>query len=146
MNPPPEIRLIQSALEWEAALRVRVRVFVEEQGGPLSDEPDAWDNRARHWVVLDGGRVVGTARVYHPEPHLAKIGRVALLPETRGRGWGERLMRALLDWSDEHGFREAVLDAQAYAVPFYERLGFVAEGEEFLDAGIPHRRMRRKAG
>ena len=138
----PEIRPIRGPEEFAEALQVRVLVFVAEQGGPLTDEPDARDDAARHWVVLEGGRIVGTARVYEPEPGVAKIGRVALLPEVRGRGWGALLMETLL--AECRG--EVILDAQVHVIPFYQRLGFAAEGDEFLDAGILHRRMRLCAG
>jgi predicted GNAT family N-acyltransferase len=86
--------------------------------------------------------VVGTARLYHPEPGVGKIGRVALLPEFRGRGWGERLVRELVAHARACGCREAVLDAQTQACSFYARFGFRPEGEEWVEAGIPHRRMR----
>lgn len=138
----PEIRPIRDEREWEEVLAVRIRVFVEEQHGPADEEPDRWDAHALHWIVRHAGRTLGTARVYQPEPGVTKIGRVALLPEGRGRGWGEALMRALLAWCAREGRETVILDAQEYAVPFYERLGFRAEGEPFMDAGIPHRRMR----
>ena len=53
----------------------------------------------------------------------AKIGRVAVLQEARGRGLGLLLMRAVLEGARRQGFAEAVLDSQTYAIPFYERLG-----------------------
>jgi predicted GNAT family N-acyltransferase len=138
----PEIRLARSAEEFEPALRVRVQVFVHEQGGPPEDEPDEWDDRARQYLVLDGGEVVGTARLYEPHPGTAKLGRIALVPSYRGRGWGAYLMRFLLDEAAALGMREVVLHAQTYACAFYERFGFEAEGEEFMEGGLPHRRMR----
>ena len=138
----PEIRPIHNHVEFLAALEVRVAVFVDEQGGPPEDEPDAWDSTARHWVVVSEGRIVGTARLYQPARGVGKIGRVALLPESRGRGWGRLLMEELLAQAQALGFREVILDAQSAAAAFYEPFGFAPEGEEFLDAGIPHRRMR----
>jgi predicted GNAT family N-acyltransferase len=138
----PEIRPARGAEEYEAALRVRVAVFVDEQGGPLSDEPDRWDAAARHWVVISDGEIVGTARLYEPEKGTGKIGRVALLPGYRGRGWGMLLMRELISAAETAAFNGVVLDAQTYALAFYERLGFHPEGETFMDAGIPHQRMR----
>jgi predicted GNAT family N-acyltransferase len=138
----PKIRPIVDHTEFLAALAVRIAVFVGEQGGPVDEEPDSWDDSARHFVILADGRIVGTARLYQPQAGAGKIGRVALLAEYRGRGWGDLLIRHLLDYAGAAGFREVVLDAQTYAVSFYKRFGFAAEGEEFHDAGIPHRRMR----
>jgi len=142
MEDEPEIRPATSHEEFLSALTVRVTVFVDEQGGPLSDEPDAWDAAARHFVVLARGAVVGTARVYQPQLGVGKIGRVALLRDFRGRGWGLRLLEELLAHTRALGLREVVLDAQTYAAALYARFGFAPEGEEFLDAGIPHQRMR----
>lgn len=142
MASSPEIRLARSSLEREAAIQVRIRVFVEEQGGPPEDEPDVWDPHAEQFVVVTAGRVVGTARVYEEAPGVARIGRVALLPECRGLGWGACLMTTLLWYCRTRGFAEAELHAQTHALPFYARFGFQPVGEEFIEAGIPHRRMR----
>ncbi|MGV3722358.1 MAG: GNAT family N-acetyltransferase [Actinomycetota bacterium] len=137
----PVVRLIHSDEEYQAALRVRRLVFVQEQGGPLEDEPDQHDATARHFVMVHADEVIGAARIYQPEAGLTKIGRVCLLPERRGEGLGELLMRELLRYAASLEAARIVLDAQCYAIPFYERLGFRVVGEEFLDAGIPHRRM-----
>lgn len=125
-----------------AALAVRIAVFVEEQAGPLDEEPDAWDWGARHLVVVWDSRVVGTARLYQPQFGMGKIGRVALLPEYRGRGWGDRLLEATLRHARALGLREVVLHAQVTAAGFYERFGFRPEGQTFMEAGILHQRMR----
>jgi predicted GNAT family N-acyltransferase len=142
MSGPPEIRPVTCHREWLDALQVRREVFVHEQDGPPEDEPDAWDDAARHFIVHADGSVVGTARLYQPERGVGRVGRVALLPECRGRGWGALLLQAVLDHARALGFREVRLHAQSYACPFYERFGFVPVGQEFMEAGIPHREMR----
>lgn len=142
MQVKPDIRPVRSRTEFHAALQVRIRVFVEEQGGPPEDEPDAWDSAARHFVVLAGEQVVGTARLYHPAQGIAKVGRLALAPEFRGLGWGAMLLDELVAQARALGVGAVVLDAQVSAEPFYVRFGFIAEGEEFLEGGIAHRRMR----
>jgi predicted GNAT family N-acyltransferase len=141
MAGAPIIRPIASHEEYEAALEVRRAVFVREQAGPPEEEPDAWDVSALHFVVLDDARVVGAARLYSPQSDVTKLGRICLLPEARGRGWGVLLMEELLHHAAAFSMNRIVLDAQTYAVGFYERFGFIAVGEEFLDAGTPHLRM-----
>jgi predicted GNAT family N-acyltransferase len=142
VSSDPVIRPVANHEELLAALAVRVAVFVEEQGGPRDEEPDMWDPGARHFVVMDQGRVVGTARLYYPAFGVGKIGRVALLPSYRRRGWGRALMRTVLEHARALNLAAVVLDAQTAAAPLYESFGFMAAGEEYLDAGIPHRRMR----
>ena len=122
----------------EPALRIRHAVFVVEQSVPPELEHDAEDLQCRHALATVDGLPVGTGRLTGD----AHIGRMALLRDYRGRGIGSRLLRALIEEARARGDREVVLNAQIQAIPFYQRLGFVAEGSVFDDAGIPHRRMR----
>lgn len=121
-----------------AAERVRFTVFVEEQKVPAEIELDEFDPVSLHALAFGAdGAVLGTGRLL-PDGH---IGRMAVLRETRGAGVGGALLRALMQAARSRGDRRVVLSAQTHAIPFYERFGFVAEGEEYDDAGIPHRRM-----
>jgi predicted GNAT family N-acyltransferase len=120
---------------------VRRRVFIEEQAIPEADEWDDVDPRAQHVLAFWANRdAVGTGRV---DP-LGKIGRVAVLPQYRGRGIGAAIMGELVRLARDAGLDEVHLNAQASATGFYERLGFRPEGPEFDEVGIPHRRMRRR--
>jgi len=139
----PTVIIVETPADWEACYAIRKTVFVEEQAVPLELELDEYDDVATHFLLRDGDAPLATARLLDKHG-LAKIGRVAVLKEARGRGLGLVLMRAVLEEARRQGFTEAVLDSQTYAIPFYERLGFVAEGEEFDDAGIPHSLMRRR--
>jgi predicted GNAT family N-acyltransferase len=118
-------------------------VFIDEQGVSEADEVDGQDGRAIHLLAWDGECPVGTARLLVKGP-VGKIGRVCVLPEVRGSGLGAALIEAALqELGRIPGVTEAYLGSQSHATGFYEKLGFVVEGEEFLDAGIPHRHMRR---
>ena len=118
---------------------VRFAVFVEEQQVPVEIELDEFDLLSVHALAFDAqGRVLGTGRLL-PDGH---IGRMAVLRQARGAGVGSALLRALMDAACARGNREVLLSAQAHAIAFYERFGFVVEGEEYDDAGIPHRMMR----
>jgi ElaA protein len=73
----------------------------------------------------------------------AKIGRVAVAKPCREKGIGKQLMLAALEQLKRDAFAAAVLTAQVQVIGFYEKLGFVAEGPVFDEAGIPHRKMTR---
>lgn len=138
------ITVTHTPAEREACYDIRKAVFVAEQAVPLELEMDEYDDLAAHFLLRDaGGAPLATARLLDKHG-LAKIGRVAVVKEARGQGLGLMLMQFVLDEAQKRGFTEAVLDSQTYAIPFYERLGFTAEGDEFDDAGIPHFLMRRK--
>ncbi len=126
----------------ESQLRaIRTEVFIHEQRVPEELEWDGEDPHAIHALAADrSGNPIGTARLLlHGE--LAHIGRMAVLPAWRGQGVGASLLQSLLDEAKKLGAGSVFLNAQTYAVPFYERFNFVREGAEFLDAGIPHYRM-----
>lgn len=122
---------------------LRRTVFIEEQGVSEADEVDDLDDVAIHLLAVANGAPVGTARLLLMG-RVGKIGRVCVLPEARGTGLGAALIRAALEeLRRQPGVSEAYLGAQVHAVGFYEKLGFAVEGEEFIDAEVPHRHMRR---
>ncbi len=126
------------------ALEIRCRVFVEEQGVDPALEIDDYDGVAWHVLARLDGTPVGTARLVMLDQQRAKIGRVAVLPEYRGQGIATQLVKLLMEYSRREGRTQAILDAQLTVIPLYEKLGFEAVGEVFLDADILHRRMIRK--
>lgn len=139
-----ECEPIADAAVMEAARSVRRRVFIEEQGVPEAEEWDAADATAVHFALREAGTVAGTARLIDEGGGWWRVGRVAVLPAARGRGGGRRLMETAVAFARAQGSRGMVLDAQVPVIGFYERLGFAAEGEMFMEAGIPHRRMSRQ--
>lgn len=119
---------------------VREPVFIIEQQVPVEEEWDALDPQCLHLIARDAAnRPIGTGRLT-PE---GKIGRMAVLPEWRGRGVGAALLDALVEAARSRGWPEVRLHAQTHALGFYADHGFEAYGETFEEAGIPHRRMRR---
>lgn len=124
----------------EALRAVREAVFVREQHVPIELEWDGLDDECVHVLAEDAaGTPIGTGRLL-TDGH---IGRMAVLRSWRGRGVGTAILAELTRAARERCLAEVVLNAQTHALGFYARFGFVADAAEFLDAGIPHRRMRR---
>lgn len=120
---------------------VREPVFVQEQQVPLELEWDELDPLCVHVIARDtAGRPIGTGRLT-PEH---KIGRMAVLPEWRGRGVGDALLLALIEQAVQRRWPELHLHAQVSAQGFYAKHGFVPYGERFMEAGIEHQSMRRQ--
>jgi predicted GNAT family N-acyltransferase len=140
MKDEPLIEL----LSWEEARAhaapIRFTVFVEEQGVPREIELDEHDADSVHAVVFDAEKPVATGRLL-PDGH---IGRMAVLKDWRRRGIGALMLKALVERARARGDTEVVLAAQVRAVPFYRAHGFVAEGDIYMEAGIPHQDMRRR--
>ena len=124
-----------------ACRRLRRVVFIEEQGVSEADEVDDLDDVALHLLAVQGARPVGTARLL-VLGDMVKVGRVCVLADQRGSGLGAALMQAAVAVARGlPGVVRVKLGAQTHALGFYARLGFVAVGPEFSDAGIAHRNM-----
>lgn len=137
------IRAVASSADRDAAYAVRRIVFQDEQGVPPELEFDTDDDVAYHVIAVANGNVIGTGRlVSHPD--YAKVGRMAVLRAWRKSGAGRMLMDALTAEALRRDVPRLILHAQVQAIGFYQRCGFAVVGDEFDEAGIPHRRMERQ--
>lgn len=138
MSSPFTVSLV-SWHDGEPLLRaVREAVFIREQNVPEELEWDGMDGGCRHALALSlNGEAIGCGRIL-PSGH---IGRIAVLSQWRNMRVGTGIMEALLNEARERGFKEVDVDAQVHALPFYYLFGFVEQGEVFMDAGIPHKKM-----
>jgi Predicted acyltransferase len=125
-------------------LALRSQVFVVEQDCAYLDLDgrDAEPGALQLWIERDG-TVLATLRLLSDDAGTVRIGRVATVPEARGSGLAAQLMTRALALA---GDREIVLDAQTYLHDWYVRFGFVRDGADFVEDGIPHVPMRRPAG
>jgi predicted GNAT family N-acyltransferase len=132
--------------DWPEVVALRTRVFVEEQGVPAEIEQDAHDATAVHALVRDErGEVVATGRLL-VRAGRAVIGRMAVDAGARGRGYGAAVLAELQRQAVLRGLPEAELHAQVTARGFYERAGYTAVGDEYVEAGIAHVTMLRDLG
>jgi predicted GNAT family N-acyltransferase len=106
------------------------------------------EGRLEHFIatveVSGRDRVVGCAGLLANEPHegAGRVMQMAVDRQRQGEGIGRRLIVAVeVRAFGELGLSELFCHAQKGAVGFYEKLGWEADSEVFLEAGIPHRRM-----
>ena len=137
------VKIVMTEEEKEDAFSVRRKVFVEEQGVPLSLELDELDNTSSHFVVYNENVPIGAGRIRESNAGIGKVERVCILPEFRGKHLGKSIMQSLEDHAAVQNFEKVVLNAQSQAIPFYERIGYVITSPEFMDADIPHRTMEK---
>ena len=133
--------LIEETRDIPLCRALRRTVFIEEQGVSEAVEVDDLDEVAIHLLALQDGRVIGSARLL-VKGEIGKIGRVCVLREGRGQGIGAALIRAAVARLRQvDGVKMAKLGAQTHALGFYAGLGFVAVGDDYIEAGIEHRDM-----
>lgn len=133
--------------EFELVKSIRTAVFTNEQGANAEEEFDKYDNASESVFALlyDDENAIATARIANTEKGV-KIGRIAVLKSCRGKGYGAVIVNAVTNKAFDMGADMVYVDAQNYAVPFYEKLGFKAIGSEIIDRGLPHIPMCIKKG
>ncbi|MEV6649747.1 GNAT family N-acetyltransferase [Streptomyces sp. NPDC051219] len=150
------LRVATGLADREACFAVRKEVFVVEQEVPADIEYDAFDadgSGTVHVLAVGPDGPLGTGRLVHgpaaaektggADASVGSLGRLAVSRAARGMGVGVALVRAIEAEAARLGLAAVDLHAQTHALGFYERLGYVAYGPEFADAGIAHRAMRK---
>ncbi len=140
---PVEFKIVTDLEDLAKAFAVRCIVFCAEQDVPYTLERDQHDLAALHIIGEDAGEPVAAARIRFAMDG-ARLERIAIVKAYRGKGYGDELMRLMLKICAAKGYRKTRLHAQTHAIAFYEKHGFVAEGDVFLDAGIEHLHMYRE--
>lgn len=141
--PPFIVRPVNWIATRDRLRALRRIVFIEEQHVPEELEWDDADAHAYHVLALsEAGEPIGTGRLKLD----GQIGRMAVLREWRRRGVGAAILKTLVELGRKEGCPMVRLHAQTHALGFYAKYGFTAVGEEFDEAGIPHRMMELKLG
>ncbi len=118
---------------------IRQNVFIKEQNVPEHIEVDGLDLEAKHVLVFDADQPVGTGRIL-PDGH---IGRIAVKKQYRHKGIGKIIMRALINIAEGMQLSDVWLSSQYHARDFYKKLGFIQQGDIYLEAGITHIKMKK---
>jgi predicted GNAT family N-acyltransferase len=138
-----EVRPALDEDEVEAAKELRLRVFFGEQGIPRDGEIDGLDPASTHIVAVRRGTIVGTCRLRFPRGQ-CKLERMVVAENLRRAGIGTELLEGAEREALRQGVSELILHAQREVEGFYAACGYVAEGETFLEEGIPHVQMRKR--
>lgn len=123
----------------EPIKEIRTAVFTIGQGIDGSLDLDGRDPEAIHVLVRSGGMYVGTGRMLGD----GHIGRLSVLEEYRGKGFGAEIVSTLVEEAKRLGMQRVFLGAQMHAVGFYRKLDFREYGQPFMEAGIEHIHMER---
>jgi ElaA protein len=132
-----------TASELYSIMQLRNEVFVVEQNCVYQDADDK-DQPSLHFCGWDNEKLVAYTRIIPPGISYAEasIGRVVTSPAYRKTGAGRQLMQESISRTYIQFNCPAIkIGAQLYLTKFYQSLGFVQSGEEYLEDGIPHIEM-----
>lgn len=136
------VEIVTTKEQLQDAFKVRRQVFVEEQQVPEEEEIDQYDNECTHFVLYDQEMPIGAGRFRNLDG-IGKVERICVLSSSRGTGAGILIMDKIEQYAKQHNYSALKLNAQTQAIPFYDKLGYEIISDEFMDAGIPHRTMKK---
>lgn len=125
-------KFISGAGDLYGPLKIREKVFAEELG--LSGPESLPDEFCMHALAYEGGKPVGTGRILFDGDSFTIAG-LAVLPEYRGRKYGDFVLRLLIDKAMMSNAQEIRLDALEGTEKFFEKVGFSCAGRTFGRAG-----------
>ncbi|MBT2688302.1 GNAT family N-acetyltransferase [Bacillus sp. ISL-47] len=137
-----EVKIVATEQQLQDAFSVRKLVFIHEQNVPEEEEIDQYEDESAHFVLYDDGKPAGAGR-FRTVDGVGKVERICVLQKNRKSGSGKAIMKKIEEYAKDQGLPALKLNAQTQAIPFYEKLGYEVISEEFMDAGIPHRTMKK---
>lgn len=141
MTTDVTVRVADFVHDRDAISAIRSQVFQIEQGVDAALEFDGLDDQAVHFLAYLNTQPVGTLRIRLIDSDTAKLERLAVLSQFRNYGIGKKLMETALEFLFDKNIADVRIHAQEAVIEFYQKLGFVPEGERFEEAGIVHRKM-----
>jgi len=139
------VEVIDSKEDLEKAYQLRHDVFIDEQSVTKEEEYDGLDDECTHYLAKVAGMVAGTVRLRplkKSEDGDIKIERLCVSKNFRGHNVGRNIMEKILQDIREKGLKTVLLYGQTHALGFYQSFGFKPYGDEFMDARIPHRKLK----
>lgn len=135
-----KVKFVENSQELEQVINIRKTVFIGEQKVPVEIEIDGLDPKSEHVIAKLSDETVGCGRIRFINNY-AKLERIAVLKEQRGKGYGKKITNFLIKYAKEKNVKEIKLHSQINVVGFYKKLGFKTRGEKFLEADIEHIEM-----
>ncbi len=141
---------VKNEINLNESFELRKKVFIIEQGCPIEEEFDEFDNLNRigkdsfHFNIYKDNACISTSRIVinrNLDDNSAKIQRVCVLKDFRGTGIGLFMMSNLHEYLINKNINKITLSSQDHAIEFYKKLGYIELGNEYLEAGIIHKKM-----
>ncbi len=135
-----QYKQIETLNEFIDAIRIRVDVFIIEQQCPPGWEPDELDKDSQHFIALVKGKIVATARLREDPKDVAKLERMVVKKDYRGKGIALGLTKFILEEARKQRYTRVWMQAQVQAKHVYEKAGFKTSSKPYdlWNLGIPH--------
>ena len=117
-----EIKTVETKQEYKHVLDIRKKVFIEEQKVSVEIEIDKYESESTHFIAYLNKEPIGCARIRFN--NFAKLERIAIIKQYRGKGFGTKLTQYLIDYCHKKNIFHIRLNSQLYVAEFYKKIGF----------------------
>ena len=141
------IRIVNKPDDLIKIFKLRIEVFTFEQNCPIEEEFDYKDNLnsdCAQFIVEKDGECIGTARISYYPKNKIKIERVCIKKDKRKLKVGSELMNFMHNKLINDEIKTVEISAQMSAINFYKKIGYIEEGNHYIEAGIEHIKMKKK--
>jgi predicted GNAT family N-acyltransferase len=137
-----EFSLIDYTSEWYTkSVELRDRILRKPLGLSLNDD-DVFDDKNQYIVIgLQDEKLVACVMLKIVDTQVIKFRQMAVDAAYQGRGVGGLLIRYAENFCQLNEYSKVELHARLSAKGFYTKLGYIAQGNEFVEVGIPHIKM-----
>ncbi len=138
------IKTVKTQTDFAYCIALRALVYVHEQKCPINEEYDSYEESAQHYLMTIDNHPVATARYRMINDGTAKIERIVVLTEQRGKGFGKDMVQHVEnDIMKKPSVEKIIMSAQDYALTFYKKLGYTTIEGGYMEAGIPHHKIEK---
>ena len=130
--------------EYMQELKLRNKILRKPLGMNLYDEDLRQDSLDIHMGVFEKDILIGCILTSPLENNVLKMRQVAIDNEFQGKGVGSRLVKFCEEFAIKKGYKVITMHARKTAIPFYIKLGYTIEGDEFTEVSVPHFKMTKK--
>ncbi|MCZ2356961.1 MAG: GNAT family N-acetyltransferase [Bacteroidia bacterium] len=130
-----------SAPVFEQLLSLRYQVMRQPLGLEFSPQELSMDTMNAHIGAFINNELIACCVMHHLDSKTIKMRQLAVYPQHQKKTYGKQLVCYAEKWAKYAGYQKIILHARDYAIPFYEKLGYLKEGEPFTEIQILHIKM-----
>ncbi len=132
-----------SSDEYKEILKLRYEILRRPLGLEVSAKDVATDDKEFHIAAFDDGKIIGCVVLRPINSDIIKLRQMAVSDACQGKGVGAKIVKYAEELAASRGFKTMETHARTVAQGFYEKLGYVAEGEAFIEATVPNIKMHK---
>lgn len=132
------------SFEYRQMLKLREDILRKPLG--LSFDPQELEKEKENMLIgaFEEEDMLGCCMLVEKDPGAVRLRQMAVINDLQGKGIGRALMNFAENLARDRGYATIFMHARKNVVGFYEKMGYIVTGDEFIEITIPHVVMEKK--